>query len=946
MKRLLSKWCNVYAAERGTWLVWVSCCALAAASAAIACGWIVTDEHSVRFNPIFEREFTRLPPMPKLIDSATGKRVDGGRDWEELETVSGEEKYEAQMRRANEIAATWAQAEEAERQGDFAALRDQLLKYLALTSVKRDAVDAGEARQWRRNAAYDRLDALTALNQGASKSAVQAYLAARREYDGLIFVDAERKHPDPEHKFGGHSETITARKAIDAIPADRGLRDNIAYLRAAVMYADKQDDAAIQTFTQLADRYPQSEKREAALFMVGVINLQRSRAYTGESGDDGKHATRGDAIEEERANRCDDACKAAQQTFARVMREYPRGRYFSDARGWAAYLLLRKGERVQAMAEYYRMLAGVDLNAQVEATISLSLVRGHTNNEEMKQLEELLANEPHAALVYAYHSLFNYAVNPVCDSCWNSNDRYEEDNRYEEIERREREAGRDEVRRIAEFASRMLARYPHTPVGGGFALKLAQAHLETGNNRDALVMARRALDLGVSGEDREQALLARAFAEQRTRDFAVARKTLKTLLAEFPHGKLTEDAGRLLAMVCEDAGDLDAALEQYIAMDYVMDVDYFIDVLFTPEQLAAFISRHQNSDLRDKLYYTLGLRYLRESRWAEARAALAEVRTVKCQAEGYHTYSGEGQEKENPKLLNNEGMGVCRSWVLRDLKMIDELEWRSRAINEATSDEAKAEAMYQFASFQYQSSIYAFYNSAAWDYGRRGALLYGIGNLRLPSEQEMMRKHMEQVTPTARALAIYLEIARLFPQTKAARDALYTAAVCHERLADYNSYWRDAYHFGLHAGDRMVTYRDVKATYPKYQLPRGTTGWQPMTRTVNDGPGWDAPPKPRPKLSLFQRVTRRLETGAHRFEESMTKAGQAAWEGYVKPGLWALFAVAMTVCLWYAVIITAHCIRQRNGRQSAVMSIVAAEKLDAEMSNTESRVDRLIESGD
>src|SRR6202035_1592565 len=58
-----------------------------------------------------------------------------------------------------------------------------------------------------------------------------------------------------------------------------------------------------------------------------------------------------------------------------------------------------------------------------------------------------------------------------------------------------------------------------------------------------------------------------------------------------------------------------------------------------------------------------------------------------------------------------------------------------------------------------------------------------------------------------------------------------------------------------------------------YQMPRGTSGWQPATRTVNGGPGWDAPPRhlpPQPKwrirldkfnkyiLPMFQRVFDRL----------------------------------------------------------------------------------------
>jgi hypothetical protein len=127
---------------------------------------------------------------------------------------------------------------------------------------------------------------------------------------------------------------------------------------------------------------------------------------------------------------------------------------------------------------------------------------------------------------------------------------------------------------------------------------------------------------------------------------------------------------------------------------------------------------------------------------------------------------------------------------------------------------------------------------------------------------------MQEHETLARALKLYLEVATRFPRTRAARDALYTAAVCHERLSNYSPYWREIYQAGLHAGQRMVTYWDVKAAYPGYQLPRGTYGWQPATRTVYGGPGWTPPPKPLPHLTRAARLKmyiRRLAAGLQYF---------------------------------------------------------------------------------
>jgi hypothetical protein len=94
-----------------------------------------------------------------------------------------------------------------------------------------------------------------------------------------------------------------------------------------------------------------------------------------------------------------------------------------------------------------------------------------------------------------------------------------------------------------------------------------------------------------------------------------------------------------------------------------------------------------------------------------------------------------------------------------------------------------------------------------------------------------------------RALKIYLHIAEDYPHTRAARDALYTAAVAHERLSRLQLYWPGEYTEGLYAGDRLVTYEDVRRTYPDYRLPAGTYGWEPLTRTVYGHAAWPAPPK-------------------------------------------------------------------------------------------------------
>src|SRR5262249_23719792 len=109
----------------------------------------------------------------------------------------------------------------------------------------------------------------------------------------------------------------------------------------------------------------------------------------------------------------DDAWHNALSGFKRLVAEYPHGRYLNDARGWIAYLHLRNNDRANALVEYYRMLSDKnDRSAQLEAASSLEMVRHHAGEEEMARVEKILEREPGTALVYAYHELFNYSIDP------------------------------------------------------------------------------------------------------------------------------------------------------------------------------------------------------------------------------------------------------------------------------------------------------------------------------------------------------------------------------------------------------------------------------------------------------------------------------------------------------------------------------------------------------
>jgi len=193
----------------------------------------------------------------------------------------------------------------------------------------------------------------------------------------------------------------------------------------------------------------------------------------------------------------DQAWHDAFKAFQKVLSESPRGKYFNDARGWLAYLHLRVGDRVNALIQYYRLLGDEhDENARVEGAFSLMLVRSPATDDEMERVEKALANEPAAALAYAYHNIYNYSIDPdpidppydyeTIKDRSGQTDFEAERLRREEVEKKwkaERAAtSRKELTRALEFSKRLMVNYPNLSVGGAFALRAAQASEELDDN--------------------------------------------------------------------------------------------------------------------------------------------------------------------------------------------------------------------------------------------------------------------------------------------------------------------------------------------------------------------------------------------------------------------------------------------------------------------------------
>jgi len=909
---------------------------LAIAGTALGCGWSLLTEHSVRFNAFRKgRDFYRLPPLPIMYDNVKGKEV----------TVQAQmdlSDYEGPFRESEEHDPvppkapgddTWDELQLAIPAIDLVKARLLIEKYLDETEPE----TAWENVRERRNAAHDMLDALTALKQGSKPAAVKIYLDARNT---LWF---QTSSPGTE-------------ELIEQAANDRNLKDNADYLRAALLSRQEKKEDALSAFEQHVVKYPYSEKNEAALYMIAKLKMEASYSFSHEDcgieGKDLRDEELDPSVIEPKEKCQDENWNAALETFRSLMQKYPRGRYYDDARGWLAFLYKRGGERVMSLAEYYRMLGHPTKRAvRIEAKKSLQIIGHEYDDATLDGVEELIADDVNTSLAYSYHRIYNHAIDlttaridPWC--CYGENEgqqRRDEETRVKNA----RESGRRELSRIAAFTTAMMKRYPNSRVSGGFVVRVAEANLESENYADAQTFASKALSVGVRDDLRAEALWIKGSAEHHQNNLRHARSTFQTLISEFPMNRLTEGAQRLLAMTAEDQGDLESALEHYIALKYRYDVAYIIDVLMTTERLARFVDGHPNHAEHNRLLYALGIRYMREGRWNEARLALRKVRTETGESENY--WKDDDDERtfaKEPFWDRDEPFVIKTSWVVQDLKTIDVLENMELWISNAPDDEAKAEAMYQQASYLFAADDLLFYNPAAWR-GMRAELLNELqfsDSVRKPVETQMILEHSQSHDTMARAISIYLDTANRFPNTKAGKDALYSAAVAHERLSDLNYYWRRVYEMDLFAGPRMVTYADVKSRYPKYQLPRGTDGWEPATRTVNGGPGWAAPEKPKPRETRERKVKRlaqeftdyistRITTGVLPKVESKVSSGMHWYSSIIET---AVYGILSAIGLWAIFLVGFEIHSRRRSRCPALP--VAEERADGN-----SRVDKMIE---
>lgn len=633
----------------------------------------------------------------------------------------------------------------------------------------------GELRDW--DLVLGRLMSLPPDQQAALKPAMKLYL------DGI-----EQGISD---KTGVSEETFAK---LAALPNAGFLREHAEYQRASTvwMFAD-----ARKRYQDFLTAFPHSPKREDALIMVARSAILPTLAKD-------RSATEGNAA------------------MAQLKREFPHSRFLRELPGLRARLLYVANDYAEA-ADAYLKIGNLDsvrivikemespdqdrFNAKLTAAHLRKLTRVSTfeawawsltelrrlrDNATVRQariLASLLRADPELAADYLYYRL-NHALDHKSD-----------------------------VKQLAEFAAEIVRAHPNAKFSPVVLTRLAEVEYRNGKYGRALDWANRSL----SAKTTDRALYVRGASQHKQKKRAAAIRNFERLTREFPGSPLAHPANENLALLHEEMGQYDRALDCYFTLNrtahrdpdrdqyetvysegYLEDIAYMVDVRMTTAQLAEYIRRHPRHERRDLLHYSLGIRYLRDENW---NAAEREFRGLPFKV--YAKFSA-GRKDENN--YNDKPSPEPLS-VVRDLR---NLQRKSAA---ARTGNARAQALYNYASYYSTHGTLLLYNAALWR-GSRAFLFDFYWNDRAVSKQDELavRRYMYQHEAFARSRAICKQIVRQHPNAPILPYVLFREAAATRRLSHFNQWWNTETDRAKFWQDAVRTMRRIARNYPKHPV--------------------------------------------------------------------------------------------------------------------------------
>lgn len=369
---------------------------------------------------------------------------------------------------------------------------------------------------------------------------------------------------------------------------------------------------------------------------------------------------------------------------------------------------------------------------------------------------------------------------------------------------------RVENTRMTKAQQRNLLDFASSSVDGGTRLpsdllvRLAQLQYNNGKYRDSLCLAGRATTAGSLTGQRAQYI--RASSLWRLGRSTSAIRAYESLLASAPPFFLAHSAREQLAIVQERVGDFAGALKNYYRLrTNQLDVAFLCDVSASPSQVRGFVLTLPRSE-RGVYWYALGMRYLRIGQYRAARGAFLAV-----------------PKKDRLRF----GMGASD---LRDVSRTaikspgDPLHTTHKlAALDArigrTSGQAHAQALYDKGAYLYAHRNLLFYSFGLWRGVRSEAYSYAFDDTPFNTKSDFRKADvaMWEHECVSQALRCFRRIPVKHPKSSLVPSALYSSALCAQRLGDFNGWWRD--HYGAELRRKAVVWLNrVHQRYPLHPL--------------------------------------------------------------------------------------------------------------------------------
>ena len=567
------------------------------------------------------------------------------------------------------------------------------------------------------------------------------------------------------------------------------LREHAIYQEACVSHSFFKYDQAIAQYQKFLAAYPKSSKREATLMMIArCAILPKTQTMQ--------------------------AVPVGEQALKQLVREFPHTRFRTAAEGLKARVLLLKHEyrkafdayavlkdapsalevvksmpnptpvplmdlRADLMALYLRRLdRAKSYNRYVGCVTVIRRISEQMSAQEARRFRLKLMAADDLAAPYFYYRL-NHCTND-----------------------------KKALAHLAQLADQFAERHSRSKLPPSVRVRLAEVYYRNGRYDRALEWA----ESGLHTASRDRALYVCGAVQSHRGRTGEAIADFEALLHDFPSSGLRNGARENLALLYERRGDLASALDQYFALNYTLDVAYMLDARMTTQQVADYCRREAeianspakaNGDWRtvrrvwisdrnrwdgddtqkkvqvlrtDLLTYTLGIRQLRDGRWADAEATFHKV-----PSEVYDHYSSQRKKLEYSSRTVPEPISVAR-----DLAHLE------RAARQAAGGKSGAEALYDYANYYGDHGTLLFYNPGLWGGAREFSFqFYWNEGFSDAGTRAVIRKHMMEHEVYPRARELFQRVATEYPQSPLAPKALYRAAVACHRLSRFNYWWVD-----------------------------------------------------------------------------------------------------------------------------------------------------------